>query len=113
MQFVPCIDPDPKFDMTMYTVPENNRTVELCIDIDVEITAPFTYTITTAQKSPPQAEGKKKHSNRILCTYTYIRVQYTDSVLYRGEVVVFPHLRFRWTQLRVDRRSAYMCICMH
>ena len=50
------------FDMTMYTVPENDRTVPLCIDIGVEITAPITYTITTAQKSPPQAEGKKNPS---------------------------------------------------
>ena len=55
----PYIAPEPMFDMTMYTVPENDRTVPLCIDIDVEITAPITYTITTAQKSPPQAEGKR------------------------------------------------------
>ena len=50
--------PNPTFDMTMYTVPENDRTVELCIDIGVLITESFTFTIDTAQKSPPEAEGK-------------------------------------------------------
>ena len=58
IQFVPCIEPDPKFDMTMYTVPENDRTIPLCIDIGVEILAPVTFTIDTTQKSPPEAEGK-------------------------------------------------------
>ena len=44
--------------MTMYTVPEDDPgSVPLCVDIGVEITEPLTYTITTAQKSPPQAEG--------------------------------------------------------
>ena len=56
--FVPCIEPDPKFDMTMYTVPENDRTIPLCIDIGVELLAPVIFTIDTAQKSPPEAEGK-------------------------------------------------------
>ena len=42
----------------MYTVPENDRTVPLCIDIGVEITESLTYTITAVQKSPPEAEGK-------------------------------------------------------
>ena len=58
IQFVPCIEPDPKFDMTMYTVPENDRTIPLCIDIGVMILDPVTFTIDTAQKSPPEAEGK-------------------------------------------------------
>ena len=44
--------------MTMYTVPEDDPgSVPLCVDIGVEITEPLTYTITTAQKSPSQAEG--------------------------------------------------------
>ena len=63
IQFVPCIEPDPKFDMTMYTVPENDRTIPLCIDIGVEILAPVTFTIDTAQKSPPEAEGKNRFTS--------------------------------------------------
>ena len=43
----------------MYTVLEDNAgSVPLCVDIGVEISEPITYTITTAQKTPPQAEGK-------------------------------------------------------
>lgn len=42
----------------MYTVREDDRSVELCIDISVVVQEPVTYTITTAQKDPPQAEGK-------------------------------------------------------
>ena len=49
--------PDPMFEMTMYTVPENNRTVPLCIDIGVMITESETFTITAVQKDPPEAEG--------------------------------------------------------
>ena len=41
----------------MYSVPENNRTVSLCIDIGVQVAQSITYTITTQQKTPPQAEG--------------------------------------------------------
>ena len=53
--------PAPVFEMTMYTVPEDDPgSVELCVDIGVEITEPITYTITTAQKNPPQAEGRNK-----------------------------------------------------
>ncbi|CAI8024988.1 FRAS1-related extracellular matrix protein 2, partial [Geodia barretti] len=49
--------PAPVFEMTMYTVPEDDPgSVRLCVDIGVEITEPITYTITTAQKNPPQAE---------------------------------------------------------
>ena len=59
IQYVPCIVSDPKFEMTMYIVPENNRTTPLCIDIGVEITEPVTVNIDTAQKSPPEAEGKQ------------------------------------------------------
>ena len=51
--------PAPVFEMTMYTVPEDDAgSVPLCVDIGVEISEPITYTITTAQKTPPQAEGK-------------------------------------------------------
>ena len=46
------------FQFPMYTVPEDDPgSVPLCVDIGVEITEPITYTITTAQKSPPEAEG--------------------------------------------------------
>ena len=62
-QFVPCVEPDPKLDMTIYTVPENDRTIPLCIDIGEEITTSFTFTIDTAQKSPPQAEGKNRFTS--------------------------------------------------
>ena len=42
----------------MYTVPEDDPgSVPLCVDLGVEITQPLTYTITTAQKSPSEAEG--------------------------------------------------------
>ena len=46
------------FQFPMYTVPEDDPgSVPLCVDIGVEITNPITYTISTAQKSPPEAEG--------------------------------------------------------
>ena len=50
--------PMPQFEQTMYTVPENNRTVPLCIDIDVNITEAMTYIITAEQKDPAEAEGE-------------------------------------------------------
>ena len=53
-----CPVPNPEFEMTMYTVPENNRTVPLCIDISVMITEPETFTITAEQKDPPEAQGR-------------------------------------------------------
>ena len=49
--------------MTTYTVPENDTSgVPLCVvfGVEVEITESITYTITTAQKNPPQAEGKNQ-----------------------------------------------------
>ena len=50
--------PAPVFDQSVYTVPEEDPgSVPLCVDIGVVITEPLTYTISTAQKSPPQAEG--------------------------------------------------------
>ena len=50
--------PAPAFELTMYIVPEDDPgSVPLCVDIGVEITEPILYTITTAQKNPPQAEG--------------------------------------------------------
>lgn len=61
IQFFPCIEPDPKFDMTMYTVPEDDRTTPmLCIDISVMILEAVTYNIDTAPKSPAEAEGKNR-----------------------------------------------------
>ena len=50
--------PEPQFEETLYRVPENDRTVPLCIDIGVEVTASLTYTITAVQKDPPEAEGE-------------------------------------------------------
>ena len=48
----------------MYTVPEDDPgSVELCVDIGVEITEPVTFTIETGPKSPPQAEGLT-HTNQ-------------------------------------------------
>ena len=52
------------FEMSVYTVPENDRSQELCIDVGVDVSQPETYTITTAQKSPPEAEGA--------CIYTCV-----------------------------------------
>ena len=46
------------FDMTTYTVPENNRTIPLCIDIGVKLLTAITYTIATVQNSPGEPEGK-------------------------------------------------------
>ena len=58
LNFSPCVEPNPMFDMTTYTVLENNRTIPLCIDIDVKLLTAVTYTIATLQKSPGEAEGK-------------------------------------------------------
>ena len=46
------------FDQTMYTVPENNRTVPLCIDIGLVLTEPTEFTVTSKSKTPPDAQGK-------------------------------------------------------
>ena len=53
----PSTVPTPMFVMGVYTVPENDRSQELCIDVGVDVTQPETYTIRTEQKSPPEAEG--------------------------------------------------------
>ena len=45
------------FEMSVYTVPENDRGQALCIDVGVDVSQPETYIIMTAQKSPPEAEG--------------------------------------------------------
>ena len=42
----------------MYTVPENNRTVPLCIDIGVELTEETPFTITSKSKDPTDAQGR-------------------------------------------------------
>ena len=66
---VPLTAPLPTFEQTAYTVPENDTSgVPLCVDLGVEITQPLTYTITTAQKSPSEAEGMnftEKHTFQI------------------------------------------------
>ena len=43
----------------MYEVRENDRSVQLCIDVGVTVQESITYTITSAQKVPPQAEGRR------------------------------------------------------
>ena len=43
----------------MYAVRENDRSVQLCIDVGVTVQESITYTITSAQKVPPQAEGRR------------------------------------------------------
>ena len=65
--------------MTMYTVPENDRTIPLCIDIGVEILEPVTFTIDTAQKSPPEAEGKTGLPHLILNFTIMLCTLYTEA----------------------------------
>ena len=45
----------------MYKVPENNRSIPLCIDVGAIISVNKFYNITAQQTSPPQAEGKLKY----------------------------------------------------
>ena len=53
-----CVHPNTEFERTMYTVPENNLLVPLCINIDVDISAPLSLNITTVHKGPPpEADG--------------------------------------------------------
>lgn len=49
--------PEPTFELTMYSVPENNRTIPLCIDVGVQVIEAITYTITAMHKDPQEAEG--------------------------------------------------------
>ena len=64
----PSTVPTPMFEMNTYTVPENDRSQELCVNVGVAVTQTETYTITTAQKSPPQAEG----TYMFTCTHAYL-----------------------------------------
>ena len=50
--------PEPEFEMSMYTVPENDRTAQLCIITGVQLLDAVMYTITAEQKSPPEADSK-------------------------------------------------------
>ena len=50
--------PEPVFEQTVYTVPENNRTVPLCIDVGVELQGPMEFIITSKSKDPPDAQGQ-------------------------------------------------------
>ena len=57
-----CLSPNPsvpmpQFEKPMYIVPENNRTVPLCIDVGVEVSDPLDLTITAKNKDPPDAQG--------------------------------------------------------
>ena len=45
----------------MYSAPEDSTTVPLCIDVGVILAQSATYTITTQQKSPPQADGQTQN----------------------------------------------------
>ena len=49
--------PKPEVERTMYIVPENNRTVPLCIDVGVVLTEPTEFVITSKSKDPPEAQG--------------------------------------------------------
>ena len=49
--------PSPEFDEDMYIVPEDNRTVPLCVDVGVVPFEPTEYTITSKSKDPPDAQG--------------------------------------------------------
>ena len=53
-----CVSaPEPEFDQTIYRVPENDRTVPLCIDVGVVLTEPTEFVITSKSKDPPEAQG--------------------------------------------------------
>ena len=46
--FLLMAEPSPMFELTMYTVAENDTSgLPLCVDLGVTITEPLTYTITT------------------------------------------------------------------
>ena len=47
----------PQFEEDMYIVPENNRSVPLCVDLGVEPSQTRTYPITAKSKDPPDAQG--------------------------------------------------------
>ena len=47
----------PMFEMTTYTVPENNRSVPLCIFLGVHFSINITYNISAQQMKLSQAEG--------------------------------------------------------
>ena len=51
------INLEPKFDQTVYTVPENNGTVLLCVDIGVVLSEKMELTITGQYTDPPDALG--------------------------------------------------------
>ena len=60
------------FTESMYTVPEDDPgSVELCVNISVEITQSITFPIRTEQKSPPEAEG-----DNIYTVYLYLVIYY-------------------------------------
>ena len=48
---------EPEFEQTMYIVPENDRTVPLCIDVGVVLSEATEFVITSKSKDPPQAQG--------------------------------------------------------
>ena len=75
------------FDQSVYTVPEDDPgSVSLCVDIGVEISEPISYTISTAQKSPPEAEGRPCHRIIRLLFYSIV----TDSDFTSGTTIIIP-----------------------
>ena len=54
--FFPIV-PEPQFKQTYYTVPENDRSIALCIDVGVILSEKTVYTITAIHKDPPEAHG--------------------------------------------------------
>ena len=101
------------FDMTMYTVPENNRTVQLCIDIGVELLEPVIFNITTAQKSPAEAEGKNRLVPYLILTYNFtimLYTLYTEADYTSGTTITVnpgPTACIHFTNLVVDDSLAY------
>ena len=58
----------------MYTVPENDRSVPLCIDVGAIDSVDRNYTITAQQKKPPQADCEQMHAiiEQLSSTHNFI-----------------------------------------
>ena len=58
--------PEPHFEQTYYVVPESGGSVQLCIDVGVEVFQETLYTITAIYNSPPEAQGHSSHNFKCL-----------------------------------------------
>ena len=68
--------PEPEFEFSVYIVPENDPSVPLCINVNIEVREPTTYTIVAIQKDPPEADGIyykiiPKNLTEVICTIFY------------------------------------------